>query len=420
MHRLKTLFIAANPSSTSRLALDEELRAILENLRAAEYRDAFEMVVAPAARADDLEQALLQHRPTIVHFSGHGAGVRGLVFQGDAPGTVKLLNAGAIGDLFRLLKKNVRIVILNACYSSEQAEAIAKEIDFVIGMKDTIGDIAARRFAASFYRGIAFGETVRSAFQLGVNALKRSELIADESAPELRVKEGISADARLLPINDSKGFAAFSSPLVQSTLLGIKLFRSTLSRSFGDAVHAEADYRIVLHSARETASHLCLQRTITLLNDIRLCYNTGPDEAALNVVMSEVRDLHGVETGGAVFIGFGLASVATLSAIASAKQQGSPKRRELFDRLLHMLITLSVWANQQKDGPLQQVPSHVSRWRSLMESSDANLGQLSKECLEFVTRFFVEHTPGLVIDAGQRIFSPEYLVIEWPSTFDMQ
>src|SRR3954464_3324836 len=111
MNKVKTLFLAANPMSTSRLALDEELRDILEKIRAAQHRDAFEMVVAPAARPDDIEQALLQHKPVIVHFSGHGSGAGGLVFQGDAGAEAKLVSADAIGHLFKLLKKNVRIVV---------------------------------------------------------------------------------------------------------------------------------------------------------------------------------------------------------------------------------------------------------------------------------------------------------------------
>ena len=44
------------------------------------------------------------------------------------------------------------MVVLNACHSHEQAKAIVQEIDFVVGMADSIGDEAARVFAAAFYR----------------------------------------------------------------------------------------------------------------------------------------------------------------------------------------------------------------------------------------------------------------------------
>ncbi|WP_437711018.1 CHAT domain-containing protein [Sorangium sp. So ce448] len=204
MNKVKTLFVAANPTNTSRLAIAEEFRDIQEKIRAAEHRDAFEMIVAPAARPDDIEQALLQHKPVIVHFSGHGSDAGGLVFHEESGRKAKLVNARALGELFRLLKKNVRIVVLNACYSKAQAKAIVREIDFVVGMKDTISDLAARKFAASFYRGLGFGQTISTAFGLGVNALKREGLVDDENVPVLLVRSGISADVVLLDFADGK------------------------------------------------------------------------------------------------------------------------------------------------------------------------------------------------------------------------
>jgi hypothetical protein len=228
MKKVKTLFLAANPTSTSRLALDEDLRDILDKIRTAEHRDAFEMIVVPAARPDDIEQALLQHKPVIVHFSGHGSGATGLAFQGAAGGEARLVSADAIGHLFKVLKKNVRVVILNACYSAQQAKAIVREIDFVVGMTNTISDVGARKFAASFYRGLGFGETINTAFELGVNALKREHLVADESVPVLLVRSGMSAEVALLdsvtPHNGNDEVSGSSNPSqTAGGLLGIDL-----------------------------------------------------------------------------------------------------------------------------------------------------------------------------------------------------
>ncbi len=39
--------------------------------------------------------------------------------------------ADALSSLFSLLKDDIRCVVLNACYSADQAEAIAQEIDCV-------------------------------------------------------------------------------------------------------------------------------------------------------------------------------------------------------------------------------------------------------------------------------------------------
>jgi hypothetical protein len=77
----------------------------------------------------------------------------------------------ALVHLFRALKDNIRVVVLNACFSRPQAEAITGEVDCAVGMMREIGDDAAITFAASFYRAIGFGRSVRQAFDQGIAAL---------------------------------------------------------------------------------------------------------------------------------------------------------------------------------------------------------------------------------------------------------
>jgi hypothetical protein len=73
MPKIKVLFLAANPTSSSRLAIDEEMHAIEQKVRASEHRDALVFQSAWAVRPDDLLQLLNQHQPHVVHFSGHGS-----------------------------------------------------------------------------------------------------------------------------------------------------------------------------------------------------------------------------------------------------------------------------------------------------------------------------------------------------------
>jgi hypothetical protein len=73
MNKIKVLFLAANPAGTQPLKLDEEIRQITAKIRAAEFRDSLELVACWAVRPDDLLQALLEVKPHVVHFSGHGS-----------------------------------------------------------------------------------------------------------------------------------------------------------------------------------------------------------------------------------------------------------------------------------------------------------------------------------------------------------
>ena len=113
---IKVLFLAANPAGTSQLALDEEIRAIDAKIRGSEHRDRLTMVSHWAVRLDDLSGLLMRQRPEIVHFSGHGAASGAIVLVG-ADGTPKTVPPEALAGMFRVLKDNVRVVVLNACYS---------------------------------------------------------------------------------------------------------------------------------------------------------------------------------------------------------------------------------------------------------------------------------------------------------------
>lgn len=190
MGKIKVLFVAANPRSTSKLSLDEEMRVITEKIRASEYRNLLELEAAWAARPDDLLQSLNIHKPHIVHFSGHGSPT-GEIILVNGSGSSKAVSTKALKALFTTLKDNIQVVLLNACYSRTQAEALVDVIDCVIGMNDAIGDQAALIFAASFYRAIGFGRSLQEAFDQGRTALLL-EGIPEDNTPELLVKAGIN------------------------------------------------------------------------------------------------------------------------------------------------------------------------------------------------------------------------------------
>jgi hypothetical protein len=162
---IKILFLAANPSDTTRLRLDEESRAIDLALRQTEFRDRFDIKQHWAIRVADLQGYLLRHRPDIVHFSGHGS-ESGEIIVEDHEGNRRPISSRALSGLFSILKDNIRCVVLNACYSESQAHAIADHIECVVGMSESISDSAAISFAAAFYQALGFGRDVKTAFEL--------------------------------------------------------------------------------------------------------------------------------------------------------------------------------------------------------------------------------------------------------------
>lgn len=196
--QMKITFLASNPLNSGRLAIDEEAREIEEKVRDAKHRDLVNFKTHWSVRPEDLQRVLLEDEPVVVHFSGHGGGAVGIVLHSQDQGEEHLVGEKALTDLFRVLKDDIRVVVLNACYSEVQAKAIVKEIDFVIGMSDSVGDVAARVFASAFYRGLAFGRSVQSSFDLGINALSLAGLGSEDHIPQLLVRSGVDPATTIL------------------------------------------------------------------------------------------------------------------------------------------------------------------------------------------------------------------------------
>jgi CHAT domain-containing protein len=180
------LILAANPRGTSTLRLDEEVREIDAGLQRAKKREFFDLKQRWAVRVQDVYQSLLDFKPHIVHFSGHGTGDNGLALE-DETGQMQLVDTVALTQLFELFASNIECVVLNACYSEVQASAIAQRIPYVIGMNKEIGDKAAIKFATGFYSALGAGESVEFAYKLGCNVIQLDG-IPEHLTPVLKKK----------------------------------------------------------------------------------------------------------------------------------------------------------------------------------------------------------------------------------------
>jgi hypothetical protein len=229
---IKVLLFAANPRGSAPLDLPREFREIEQEVRLGAFRDALELVLVPGARPVDLLRKLNECRPQVVHFSSHGSPEEILLeAQGgeeqaaDLPGTSTRSTEGrdikkvareegegaassqappqpvsrsALVEVLRACDEGeLRLVVLNACDTRPQAEALTEVVDCVVSMDREVTDRAAIKFAASFYGALAYGRSVRRAFDQGVARL-RAEGLAGEGTPELLVRAGVDASRVVL------------------------------------------------------------------------------------------------------------------------------------------------------------------------------------------------------------------------------
>jgi tetratricopeptide (TPR) repeat protein len=158
----KILFIAANPSNESRLQTDLEFRIIKAEIRRGTHRDAFEFLQPQlAVTISELVRAM-NDRPHIVHFSGHGD-KEGIIITTENNESV-VLPISAMDRLFKPLIGITKIVILNSCYSAEQAKSISRYGIYVVGNNLPIGDKAAIDFAKGLYNGLSEGKNFETAY----------------------------------------------------------------------------------------------------------------------------------------------------------------------------------------------------------------------------------------------------------------
>jgi GUN4-like/CHAT domain len=183
------LVLSANPKGTKQLRLPEEISQIKKGLERAKQRESFQIQSAEAVHPRDIRRSILDNNPYIVHFSGHGAGEPGLIFEDDI-GQQKLVDAAALAGLFKLFADKIKCVLLNACYSEIQAKGIAEHIDYVIGMSQEIGDKAAIEFAVGFYDALGAGTDVEFAYKVACNAISTAG-IQEHLTPQLLRKEDL-------------------------------------------------------------------------------------------------------------------------------------------------------------------------------------------------------------------------------------
>jgi hypothetical protein len=164
----RILFLAANPQQTTRLRTDEEHRILkAEFERGAEARSHYEFLPSQfALTLGELTRAL-DAEPHLIHFSGHGQ-ADGIIIT-DEQGQAHMLPEAALRRICkRKLAGKTELVILNACFSTLQAELISSFDIHVVGTHSAIADDAAVVFAQGFYNALGRHRSLQDCYDDGM------------------------------------------------------------------------------------------------------------------------------------------------------------------------------------------------------------------------------------------------------------
>jgi CHAT domain-containing protein len=191
--RLDVLYLMSNPIKRHVLRVDAEVSKVAEEIRRSRFRDNIALHQSPAANLDAIIRGLNDHRPRIVHFSGHGD--RGGIAVDDGGinrARRQFVTFETLGRAFRATDTPPDVVVLNACNSAGARKALLASAKAIVVMQDSISDVGAVAFATKFYGGIASGQSLRSSFEQGVIAIE-SVSLDETGTPALFTAGGVNA-----------------------------------------------------------------------------------------------------------------------------------------------------------------------------------------------------------------------------------
>jgi hypothetical protein len=186
--QVRILFVAANPKTTAPLDLNAEYEAIEERLYASRHADRFLMQPRWKLGRDQLLDFLLQYRPHILHFSGHGT-EDNLILQ-DSDGNPWPLDRQLARQTFKAARATLKLVVLNACYARDVAEDVSEVIDCAIGMALPVYDSTAIKFSSALYRGLGEDLSVRDAYDQARTQIALSGLVGPKT-PQIVSRPGV-------------------------------------------------------------------------------------------------------------------------------------------------------------------------------------------------------------------------------------
>ncbi len=200
--KLVVLYMLANPDPgpdpSKHIRPEAEARLVQEAVRASKFRDSVDIQVRVAADLSTMLDGINDHSPQIVHFSGHSGAGSLVVDSGSVATPAKqTLSYDLFAKALDATDRKPSIVVLNSCLSAVARKEVLKSAKAMIGMVESISDIAAAAFAQQFYAALASGQSLDSSFKQGLVAVEAVSL-SEKTTPQLFARDGVDPSKVIL------------------------------------------------------------------------------------------------------------------------------------------------------------------------------------------------------------------------------
>ena len=197
----KILMLSANPDNPELDRRNEEIREIENALDRAttarskqgKYDAIFESPPLGKLhiRATDISQEISTIQPSIICISGNEDGIEKLILESVSTKNKPLNPEKLIADFFHLYSGSIDCIVLNGCYSEEQAREIARHVKCVIGISRDLKHKKIIEFLNEFYYQLNLDNTItiQTSYRISRNRLERIDPEDIQLLPTLLEKE---------------------------------------------------------------------------------------------------------------------------------------------------------------------------------------------------------------------------------------
>jgi hypothetical protein len=376
--RLTVLVVTAAPHDQPLLDWEREVSLLSSALQELVAQGRIAMAFCAHATAQRLQDSLMETRPEVVHYIGHGAydpaRQAGALLLEDSGGGAAPLEAHAIARLF--CRYQTQLVFLNACdtgrgQSMGLAAALMRgDMPAVVAMQWPVEDEAAMQFSRAFYRAVSLDLTMDECMSEGRLAVSTAGgEPADWAAPVLYMRSlsgnlwvrggaGRPAEASAEAVGAAGAPASLAfqtgGPLRAGQGDGVVLRRAELQRILKIARQSAVSQHIAIfgsqYSGKTTmllqlmeelrAEHTCVYIDLALLHraDLSSCFRQIAFEVAsqLEAGLSERRVTTIRRASGAQ-----RRQSTAVNRLLSVQQAESIGSTADFIGLLHLMATVS-------------------------------------------------------------------------------
>ena len=165
---LKILYAGSKKSST--LDLENSYQTLSKSLKTFIAKDIVRFSKSLSINTSNIFDILLKQKPHIFHFSGKQDG--GDIRITDENNHVTTISDIELAGFLTSFGDNIKLAIIDTCYSYNCAKSISDVVDFSIGVKDSIYDVDADKYFKVFYNALCSGFSIKDSIGQASASLK--------------------------------------------------------------------------------------------------------------------------------------------------------------------------------------------------------------------------------------------------------